>query len=103
MYSQWSTQAAVTMAGKGASALTSITRVISYGRRAIFGRMGAKASDEEEMCQHQGLAWAVAAQYILRLFRRSKDRHPGYEIYEHQVRLQERAQALQEGSENKSK
>eukprot|EP00973_Karenia_brevis_P015499 2120241-Karenia_brevis.AAC.1 len=48
------------------------------------------------MCQHVGIAWAVAAQSRFRLFRRSKGRHPGHETYEHLVVLLERAVALQE-------
>eukprot|EP00973_Karenia_brevis_P058995 8214026-Karenia_brevis.AAC.1 len=55
------------------------------------------------MHQHAGIAWAVAARSIFRLFRRSKDRHPGHETYEHQMVLQERAVALQEKLQAKPK
>eukprot|EP00973_Karenia_brevis_P044846 6212120-Karenia_brevis.AAC.1 len=55
------------------------------------------------MYQHAGIAWAVAAQFIFRPFTKSKDRHPGHEVYEHQVQLQERAVALQYGYQSAPK
>eukprot|EP00973_Karenia_brevis_P092782 12414107-Karenia_brevis.AAC.1 len=54
----------------------------------------AKALDEMEMYQHQGIAWVVAAHSIIRLHRMSEERHPCHEIYEYQVGLQQKAQAL---------
>eukprot|EP00973_Karenia_brevis_P070848 9848476-Karenia_brevis.AAC.1 len=54
----------------------------------------AKAPDEIEMCQHHGIAWVVAAQSIIRLFRRSKERRPCHGLYELQVELQQRALVL---------
>eukprot|EP00973_Karenia_brevis_P029569 4078668-Karenia_brevis.AAC.1 len=54
----------------------------------------ARAPDEIEMYQHQGIARVVAAQSIIRLYNRSKERHPCHDIYEHQVELQQKALAL---------
>eukprot|EP00973_Karenia_brevis_P009569 1292521-Karenia_brevis.AAC.1 len=49
------------------------------------------------MYHHSGVAWAVAAQFVFRLHKRSKERHPCHEVYEHQVQGQERALAFQSG------
>eukprot|EP00973_Karenia_brevis_P037762 5209005-Karenia_brevis.AAC.1 len=43
---------------------------MGYGQRAIFQPNKTKAPDEHEMYQHQGLAWVVGAQAIIRLYRR---------------------------------
>eukprot|EP00973_Karenia_brevis_P085268 11834990-Karenia_brevis.AAC.1 len=60
----------------------------------MFKKQKAKAPDEMEMYQHQGIAWVVAAQSILSPYRRSKEGHPNHAICEHQVELQSRAAAL---------
>eukprot|EP00973_Karenia_brevis_P029976 4133291-Karenia_brevis.AAC.1 len=46
------------------------------------------------MYQHQGIAWVVAAQAIIRLQRRSKDCTPCHQVFEHQAGMLERAKAL---------
>eukprot|EP00973_Karenia_brevis_P085635 11880035-Karenia_brevis.AAC.1 len=43
---------------------------MGYGQRAVFQKRKTKAPDENEMYQHQGLAWVVGAQAIIRLYRR---------------------------------
>eukprot|EP00973_Karenia_brevis_P019950 2737592-Karenia_brevis.AAC.1 len=43
---------------------------MGYGQRAVFQKRKSKAPDENEMYQHQGLAWVVGAQAIIRLSRR---------------------------------
>eukprot|EP00973_Karenia_brevis_P006391 869725-Karenia_brevis.AAC.1 len=40
------------------------------GQRAVFQRNKTRAPDEKEMYQHQGRAWVVGAQAIIRLYRR---------------------------------
>eukprot|EP00973_Karenia_brevis_P061275 8522426-Karenia_brevis.AAC.1 len=93
-YSKWSTQASVVLASKSDSTLADITKKVGYGQGAIFKMQRAKAPDEMQMYQHQGLAWVVAAQSIIRLYKRSKEGHPCHEVFEHQVELQSRAEAL---------
>eukprot|EP00973_Karenia_brevis_P079421 11020977-Karenia_brevis.AAC.1 len=43
---------------------------MGYGQRAVFQMNKTKAPDENAMYQHQGLAWVVGAQAIIRLYRR---------------------------------
>eukprot|EP00973_Karenia_brevis_P050237 6972347-Karenia_brevis.AAC.1 len=43
---------------------------MGYGKRAVFQLSKTKAPDEQEMYVHQGLAWEVGAQAIIRLYRR---------------------------------
>eukprot|EP00973_Karenia_brevis_P089044 12349548-Karenia_brevis.AAC.1 len=62
------------LASKGENTLADITKSEGYGQRAIFKLQRAKAPDEMDMYQPQGFAWVVAAQSIIRLYRRSKER-----------------------------
>eukprot|EP00973_Karenia_brevis_P061074 8492248-Karenia_brevis.AAC.1 len=94
LHSTWSTQATVLLASKSESALAEIIKKVGYGQKALSKMHRARVPDEMEMYQHQGIAWVVAAQSIIRLCRRSKERHPCHEIYEHQVGLQQKAEAL---------
>eukprot|EP00973_Karenia_brevis_P037354 5149294-Karenia_brevis.AAC.1 len=43
---------------------------MGYGQRAVFQLNKTKAPDEQEVYQHQGLAWVVGAQSLIRLYRR---------------------------------
>eukprot|EP00973_Karenia_brevis_P085065 11805795-Karenia_brevis.AAC.1 len=43
---------------------------MGYGQRAVFQYQKTKAPDEQEMYEHQGLAWVVGAQSLIRLYRR---------------------------------
>eukprot|EP00973_Karenia_brevis_P037348 5148589-Karenia_brevis.AAC.1 len=71
------------LASKGESRLASITKRVGDGQNDIFKLQGAEAPDELEMYQNQGLAWVVSAQSDIRLYNRSKDRHPSHEVFEH--------------------
>eukprot|EP00973_Karenia_brevis_P050135 6957275-Karenia_brevis.AAC.1 len=69
-YSEWSATATVVLASKRDQTLADITKKMGYGQRAVFQLNKTKAPDEKEMYQHQGLAWVVGAQAIIRLYRR---------------------------------
>eukprot|EP00973_Karenia_brevis_P038261 5275377-Karenia_brevis.AAC.1 len=43
---------------------------MGHGQRTVFQLNKTKAPDEQEMYEHQGLAWVVGAQAIIRLYRR---------------------------------
>eukprot|EP00973_Karenia_brevis_P057582 8009008-Karenia_brevis.AAC.1 len=43
---------------------------MGYGQRAVLKLQRTKAPDEQEMYEHQGIAWAVASQATVRLYRR---------------------------------
>eukprot|EP00973_Karenia_brevis_P074941 10413803-Karenia_brevis.AAC.1 len=76
LYSKLSTQSTMVLASKGDNTLEDITKRVGYGQRAVFNLQAAKAPDELEMCQHQGIAWVISAQATIRLYRRSKDCNP---------------------------
>eukprot|EP00973_Karenia_brevis_P065853 9151616-Karenia_brevis.AAC.1 len=42
---------------------------MGYDQRAIFKFQKNKAPDKQQMYEHQGLAWVVGAQAIIRLYR----------------------------------
>eukprot|EP00973_Karenia_brevis_P007864 1067227-Karenia_brevis.AAC.1 len=69
-YSEWSAIATVVLASRGENTLSEISQKMGYGRRAVFQLKKTKAPDEQEMYEHQGLAWVVGAQSTIRLYRR---------------------------------
>eukprot|EP00973_Karenia_brevis_P090774 12404215-Karenia_brevis.AAC.1 len=56
---------------------------MGYGQSAVFKLQRTKAPDEQEMYEHQGLAWAVASQAIMRLYRRCLEARPTPQGIEH--------------------
>eukprot|EP00973_Karenia_brevis_P014128 1921922-Karenia_brevis.AAC.1 len=93
-YSKWSSQATVMLASKGGNSLADITKKLGYGERVLFRLQKTKAPDELEMYHHQGIAWVVSAQAIIRLLKRSKDCTPCHQVFEHQADILQRAEAL---------
>eukprot|EP00973_Karenia_brevis_P055241 7681299-Karenia_brevis.AAC.1 len=58
-YSDWSARDTVVLASKSDNTLEDIPKKLGYGQRASFQIQKAKAPDEMEMYQQQGLAWVV--------------------------------------------
>eukprot|EP00973_Karenia_brevis_P024613 3395755-Karenia_brevis.AAC.1 len=55
--SEWSARATVVLASESDNTFENRTKKLGYGQRAFFQMQKAKAPDEMETYQHQGLAW----------------------------------------------
>eukprot|EP00973_Karenia_brevis_P081735 11331378-Karenia_brevis.AAC.1 len=94
-YSEWSATATVVLASKNDQTLADITKKMGYGQRAIFQLNKTKAPDENDMYQHQGVAWVVGTQAIIRLYRRclEADRTPKGLQHKQDITIQDRGMA----------
>eukprot|EP00973_Karenia_brevis_P020966 2883411-Karenia_brevis.AAC.1 len=67
---------------------------MGYGQRAVFKPQKTKAPDEQEKYEHQGLAWVVGAQAIIRVYKRCLEARVTPQGWKHKQKVLDQARNL---------